>query len=280
LSALTFTLKEKPAYLVDCSPLSPDRLQGKRRSQIESIKLIVGNRKVPAKSLFEISGTDATQLSFRRSCDRLNHLGAGMTQGSMEIRGPVGDHLGRNMAGGHISVRGNAGAWTGSGMTGGRIDVLGDVGDFLGAAFPGDVHGMNSGDIFVSGNAGARVGDRMRRGLVVIEGNAGDYCGSRMLAGTIVVLGRCGVQPGFGMKRGTIVLKEAPREALNTLGYCGTLKLEVLRLLRQQLPSLNRRLRFVRSFKPLARRYVGDFAVQGKGEILILVRRHSPRRPE
>lgn len=275
MSALTFVLKEKPAYLVDCTPLTPDRLQGKRRSQIESIRLVAGNRKVPARNLFEISGTDATQICFRRSCQRLSHLGAGMTQGSIEVSGPVGDHLGRHMAGGHIKVRGNAGAWAGSGMTGGRIDVVGSVGDFLGAAFPGDVHGMNSGDIFVSGDAGARVGDRMRRGLIVIEGSAGDYCGSRMLAGTIAVLGGCGSQPGFGMKRGTIVLKETPGEQLNTLGYSGTLKMEILRILWQQLPAMNRRLRFVRAFRPLARRYVGDFAVQGKGELLILVRRRA-----
>ena len=58
--------------------------------------------------------------------------------------------------------------------------------------------------VVVRGDAGARAGDRMRRGLIIVEGRTGTHPGSRMIAGTLVVRGRAGSLPGYLMSRGSI----------------------------------------------------------------------------
>ena len=71
----------------------------------------------------------------------------------------------------------------------GRIEIAGNVGDAAGGAVPGDMRGVAGGLLLVAGNAGERLGDRMRRGQILVSGNAGDFCGTRMIAGTIAVAG-------------------------------------------------------------------------------------------
>jgi hypothetical protein len=43
-----------------------------------------------------------------------------------------------------------------------------------------------------------------------------------------------------------------------------------LRLLFKQLSSMHNRLRFLKDFGPEAERFVGDMALGGKGELLVL----------
>ena len=96
------------------------------------------------------------------------------------------------------------GVYAAAEMRGGTIHVTANVGDFLGAALPGDPAGMEEGTVLVGGDAGDRVGDRMRRGLIAVHGRLGDYAASRMIGGTIVALHGCGADPGFAMRRGTL----------------------------------------------------------------------------
>ena len=89
------------------------------------------------------------------------------------------------------------------------------------------------------------------------------------LAGTILVSGRVGESPGFGLKHGTLLLAHAPAELLATFQDCGEHALLFLTLLEKHF---QREGGPFHDFVPLAtrvRRYCGDLATGGKGEILL-----------
>lgn len=150
--------------------------------------------------------------------------------------------------------------YIGHAMSRGSIVIEGDCGDFLGA-------NMRGGHIICHGDAGDRVGDQMRRGLLLIDGSAGDYCGSRMLAGTIAVFESVGSYAGFGMKRGTILLTKLANLHI-TLQDCGTHDLPFLKLLFNAIKPLKSK--FSTHSNIRARRYCGDVACNGTGEVLVL----------
>lgn len=270
MSVLTLTLQQTPPARVDMSPVIPERLEGLKAKAVAAIKLDCGGRPLPLGELFAIEDGDASELRIRRSHPRLARIGAAMSRGAIRVGGAAGAFLGQNMRGGLIEVKGNAGEYLGSGMRGGRIDVHGDAGDRLGAPIPGEQLGLRNGVIRVRGNAGARAGDRMRRGLVVIEGDAGDYLGARMIAGTIVVLGQAGDFTGYGMGRGTLLLQRTPKSMPATFNDCGEFRLAFLQLLYRQLAETGIRPEKNRVFADTVRRYAGDLAWSGKGEVLIM----------
>lgn len=266
MSALTFTLIAETRQRIDCSPLTPDLLAGKSAAEIAAIELHCGNRKLRADSLFEIAGDDASQIVFVNSNAKLDFIGAHMKSGSITVNGDVGAYLGFQAKKAAIDVQGNAGAYAASGLSGGSIKVNGNVGDYLAAAIPGDRKGMKGGLVIVTGNAGDRAGDQMRRGIVLIEGNAGAYCASRMLAGTIGVLGSVGDYVGYGMRRGTLLLFTQPRLHA-TLQDCGSHTLPFLSLMFKSFKGLPTK--FGQMDANRVRRFAGDLASDGKGEILI-----------
>ena len=269
MSALTLTLNSLPSHSVDLSPLIPDRLTGLKKAAFESIAL--GSRALLVADLFAVTGDDAQQMIIRNSSDRLTRIGSGMTQGAITVEGNCGAYTGLGMRGGRIAVTGNAGPFSGNGMTAGGLEIRGDAGDFLGAALPGDKQGMRGGIIVVHGNVGDRAADRMRRGLILIGGDAGAYCGSRMLAVTILVSGLVGTMPGFGLRRGTLLFARQPPGLPATFQDSGEHALLFLTLLEKQLRRESER--FAR-FLPLGnrvRRYCGDLAHGGTGEILVFV---------
>jgi len=270
MSPLTFKLSIQPKFTLDVSPLIPDKLAKKNLAHIKKTKLRYGKQQVTVDQLFSVTGNDATNIQLLNSCDKLICIGHSMSYGSIEVKGHVGDFLGQYMQGGHIKVYGDAGSWAGCSMENGQIDITGNVGDYLAAGLPGDPYGMSDGLIYVSGNAGDRVGDRLRRGFIIIRGKAGDYCGSRMVAGTIIVLDKAGKYPGFGMKRGTIIMAKKPRHIAATFKSCGNLKIQFLRLLFKQLSEIGDQFSFFEKYGPEAHRFAGDLASNGKGEILIL----------
>ena len=268
MNALTFTLRALPPHCIDLSPLIPDRLASLNKAAIENIAL--GSRGLQVADLFAVSGNDAQQLIIRNSSDRLTRIGSGMTQGAITVEGDCGAYVGIGMRGGRIFVTGNAGPFVGIEMAAGGLEIRGDAGDFVGGALPGNKQGMRGGTIVVHGNAGDRAADRMRRGLILVGGDAGAYCGSRMLAGTILVSGRVGTMPGFALKRGTVLLAQQPPELSATFQDSGEHTLLFLTLLEKELRR--ERERFAR-FLPLGnqvRRYCGDLANGGTGEILVL----------
>jgi len=247
--------------------VGPDRLSALRPDDVASWKLDYGNRRARVGELFDITGQNLNDLVIRNSCKLLDAIGTGMESGNICIHGNTGDYLGRNMRGGTIEVEGDSGHGTASGMHNGTIRGNGNCGDFAGAAIPGDHQGMRGGTLLVTGNAGDRSGDRMRRGRILVEGNAGDYCGARMVAGTIAVLGKVGIAPGYAMRRGTLLFEQSPASIPPTFNDCGEHTLGFLRLLLDSFAELNSRFSQLDRNRLRVRRYAGELACDGKGEL-------------
>ncbi len=268
MSALTFTLKYRPDQRVDMSPLVCQRLAGKEHPEIAAIELQCGKRKLPVDELFTLSGFDSSQIVIKNSFDKLDFIGKELDGGNITVAGDAGAYLGMGMTSGIIKVSGDAGLYAGCELKKGYLEVSGNVGDFLGGALPGNKIGMKGGLILVKGNAGERVGDHLRRGVILIEGNAGDYCGSRMIAGTIAVMGQTGRFLGYAMRRGTLLLWQTPQLSA-TFNDCGHHTLAFLPMLFNSFKSLDSRFADSATAFNRVRRFAGDMAELGRGEILV-----------
>ena len=266
---LVLTPKAPLPARVDMSPLIPERLAGLAAKEIAALPLDCGGRPLATGELFAVSGDDPSQVVIEGGSERLDRIGQAMLRGAITVRGDAGAYLGRGMRGGSVTVGGSVGAFCGSGMKGGLVQVRGGAGDFLAAALPGEHRGMQGGTVLVHGDAGDRVGDRMRRGMVLIEGGCGDYCASRMGAGTIAVLGPVGANIGFAMRRGTVILSH-PADLPPTFNDFGAHDLGFLRLLHGAWRSLSgSRFAEFGDDAVRVRRFVGDLANAGKGEVLV-----------
>lgn len=269
MSALELVLRSAPLQRVDVGMLNPTALAGQSAADIAAIVLNVGKLTVRAGELFDIAGDDTTDIVFRGDCTMLERIGAGMKSGRITVEGDAGPYVGQGMLGGTIAVSGSAGAFCATGMKGGRIDIAGNVGESAGGAIPGEMKGMAGGLLLVGGNAGDRLGDRMRRGQILVSGNAGDYCGTRMIAGTIAVAGALGAYPAYGMKRGTLILNALPPRMLPTIVDCGVHRLGFLSLLYASWKGLPGAFGALDAGACTVRRYMGDMAVTGRGELLV-----------
>jgi formylmethanofuran dehydrogenase subunit C len=262
----TLTLKVQPAAPLEADCLSPDHCLGKTAAEIADFAVMCGNETSRLGDWFTVTGA-GDDLVVEGNLARVKHIGAGMRQGRLRVRGDAGMHLGANMHGGEIIVEGNAGDWAGTEMTGGLLRIQGHAGHGLGGAYRGGRRGMNRGLIIVEGNAGNEVGATMRRGLIVVLGDVGDFAGAFSTAGTILVFGRLGARPGAGMKRGTIVAFNPP-ELLPTFRYDCVYQPGFLRLIIQSLRAHGVAIKdeyLTGSY----RRYSGDLNALGKGEILV-----------
>jgi formylmethanofuran dehydrogenase subunit C len=268
MSALTLTLKQRTDQRVDMSPLSCHLLAGKDPAEIAAIELQNGKRKVRVGELFTISGDDTHNLVIRNSFGKLDYIGKDLQGGKISVEGSAGAYLALGMKSGHVGVSGDVGIFAACEMKSGMVIIDGNAGDFLGGALPGNKQGMRGGLVLVKGNAGERVGDHLRRGTILIEGDAGDYCGSRMLAGTIAVLGKTGRHLGYAMNRGTVLLWNAP-EIPATFNDCGTHTLAFLPMLFASFKNLDSKFAHSGIAFNRARRYGGDVAAVGRGEILV-----------
>jgi formylmethanofuran dehydrogenase subunit C len=268
MSALTFTLKHRPDQRVDLSPLVCHNLEGKEIAEIAALELQSGKAKLRVDSLFNISGGDAQNIVIKNSFGKLDFIGKELNGGSIRVEGDAGAYLGMGMKSGNIRVTGNAGLYAACEIKKGTIEIDGDAGDFLGGALPGNKMGMKGGTVLVKGNVGVRAGDHMRRGTILIEGNAGDYCGSRMTAGTIAVMGQTGRYLGYAMRRGTLLLWNQPQLS-PTFNDCGAHTLGFLPMLFASFKSLNSRFADAAVGFNRVRRYAGDMAEMGRGEVLV-----------
>jgi len=82
-----------------------------------------------------------------------------------------------------------------------------------------------------------------------------------------VALGRAGPLPGYLMKRGTIVLGADCEEWSPTFIDCGVHALVAMRLMADFVGGVSRRA--AAGLRTPLRRYAGDMAALGKGEILV-----------
>ena len=267
MKPFVFTLRQEPAQRVDLSALAPDRIAGRSAAEIEKIE--IGTTKAPIRvgDVFRVDAGDPGVVRFEGGSARFDQVGAKLLPGhSVHVDGDVGAQLGRLAKGGRIVVTGSAGAYAASGNAGALIEIGGNAGDFLAAPLAGELAGMSGGRVIVRGNAGARAGDRLRRGVIVIEGDAGEDLGSRLIAGSIVVLGAAAGRVGYLNRRGTIILAKV-REPGPTYVDCGEHILTFAGLFARSLMADSPRAAEI--LKGKLRRYGGDTAVYGKGEILI-----------
>jgi formylmethanofuran dehydrogenase subunit C len=263
---LTFTLIAEPPERLDLSPLTPHRLAGLSRADIARIRLGQTKRASVVGDIFRFSGGDVSDIVFDGGSARFDRVAEGLTEGTIRVIGDAGAQLGRRIRDGRVIVEGSAGPHAGSGMRGGHIEVTGNAGDHLGAPLAGELAGMNGGVVVVHGKAGAFAADRLRRGLIAILKGAGDHAGCRMIAGTLVIAGGAGAMPGYLMRRGSILLDRAPKSLSPSFVECGSPDSVFAALLDRHLITEGILKRPVLGRAP--RRFGGDNAVLGKGEIL------------
>lgn len=198
--------------------------------------------------VFELKGEPMGRIRFTGDLVNADRLGAGMTEGEVVVESSLGNESGLALAGGSIVIEG-------------------DVGPRAGAAPLGFKRGMTGGELIVRGSAGPGAGATMRRGLLVIGRKAGEQTGLGMIAGTIAVFGAAGADSGLWSKRGTVIalgqITPPP-----TYVYACTYQPVHLRLLLTRLGRLYGLPVRPRHLKGFYRRYSGDMAELGKGEIL------------
>jgi formylmethanofuran dehydrogenase subunit C len=266
VNALTFTLVGEPLERLDLSGLTPERLAGKGRRDIENIRIGMSRRGSLVGDLFRVAGTDTSNIVFEGGSSRFDKLAEGMQDGSIRVVGSAGAQAGRAIRGGTLTIEGDAGPHAASCMRGGRIEIYGNAGDRLGAPLAGELAGMNGGVAIVRGKAGAFAADRMRRGLIAVLKGTGDHAGSRMIAGTLVVAGGTGEMPGYLMRRGSVLLDRAPTKLSPSFVECGAPDSVFATVIDRYLVREGILKRPLLGRTP--RRYGGDNAVLGLGEIL------------
>lgn len=267
MSGLVFRPIAASEERLDLSQLTPSRLAGLAAADIARIPVGSSTRKLTVGDAFAVSGKAGDRVTILAGTSRLDFVGADLDQGTVVVEGDVGAYAGRGMRGGRLEIKGDAGAWLASGLAGGIVYVRGSAGGFVGGQRPGDRFGMVGGIVIIEGHSGDRTGDRMRRGTIIVRGRCGANAGSQMIGGTIWAEQGFGPGPGLLMRRGTL-LGPSVEKLLPTFVDTGRHDLVILRILTRYLEA---------SLGPLAprplsgavRKYAGDLATIGKGEILI-----------
>ncbi len=129
----------------------------------------------------------------------------------IELEGSSGQSLGAFIpAGMTLRLTGDTNDYAGKGLSGGRI-VIKPSPDATFASdeniIAGNVigYGATSGEIFISGVVGERLGVRNSGATIVVEG-AGDHACEYMTGGVVVVIGDVGRNLAAGMSGGTLYL--------------------------------------------------------------------------
>jgi formylmethanofuran dehydrogenase subunit C len=209
---------------------------------------MVGRGTVPLGELCSVSGDPDGTIRFEGEFGTARRLGAALTAGTVVIDGHAGDEVAL-------------------GMTGGSIEVHGDAGARAGAALPESRRGMSGGELVVHGSVGEGAGALMRRGLLAVGGAVGHLAGAGMLAGTILALGAFGNAAGLWSKRGSLVALDSITIP-PTYRYACTYRPGYLRLTFTRLRQRYGLRIEDRHVAGRYRRYSGDLAELGKGEIL------------
>lgn len=273
MSKTLLTVKERPHVPLEAEVLTPDVIAPLGHDAVRALPVLLGKRQYRLDDFFAVEGPASEELEIRGNVGRVKWIGRAMTRGRITIHGDAGMHLGAYMKGGTIEVTGNASDWVGAEMTGGLIRIHGNAGGQIGAAYRGSLSGMKDGTILIGGSAGIEVGMRMRRGIIAVTGPVRDFAGLQMKGGTLVLLGGAEIRTGAWMTRGTIVSLK-PIALLPTFASACTYNPPFLRLYARHLKTLGIALPH-EGQDGMYRRYTGDAAVPGKGEILVW----QPPRP-
>jgi formylmethanofuran dehydrogenase subunit C len=265
MSTTTLILKERPTVPVEAELLTPDVIAPLRHEEVCALPVVVGKRQRRVDDFFEVEGAGSEDITIRGDAGRIKWIGRGMTRGRITIEGNAGMHLGAYMKGGAIDVSGDASDWVGGEMVDGTIHIHGNAGGQVGAAYRGSLSGMKGGTILIDGSAGIELGMRMRRGVIAVKGPVKDFAGLQMKGGTIVLMGGAEIRTGAWMVRGTII-SLTPIRLLPTFLYACAYNPAFLSI-------YARRLKLDGFDIPYGdgsyRRFTGDSAVPGKGEIFV-----------
>lgn len=264
---LTFKLRAAPTERLNLSALIPGRLAAMTTAEIEALDIGTGPHAVRVGDAFAISGTPGDTVVFEGGSSRLDFIGETHAGGTIIVDGDAGAYAARRMRAGRLDIRGSAGAFLASSLVDGIVTVAGSAGDHLGAPRPGEKDGIAGGTVIVSGPIGDDCATRMRRGLVVSKSTIGAKAGNRMMGGTIWAAGGFGASAGVQMRRGTLI---SPRldDPLPTFLDCGVHDLGILRIMSRHYSATLGDLAPVLPTGPM-RRYAGDMAHLGRGEILV-----------
>lgn len=266
MSAMRFVLRAPPPQRLDMSPLTPDRLAGMDIAAIERLALHTTREVARVGDVFAVHAGDPASMVIEGGSARFDRIGAAMRSGTLRLDGAAGAYAGRKLAGGRLTITGDAGPFAASGMIGGHIEIGGNAGARLGGPMAGERTGMRGGTVIVHGRAGERAAERLRRGLVIIGGDAGQHAGCAMVAGTLVICSEAADGVGVLMRRGTIVLGRTALLAPTFLALGGG-DLVFRRLLTRALEPLHAEAAAL--VAAATRRYGGDMATIGKGEIFM-----------
>jgi formylmethanofuran dehydrogenase subunit C len=253
---------------VDASVVSPDRMLGLTRSEIERLEIRVGNRLAALAEFFAVDG-DANQpeIVIEGDCTSCRNLGSGMANGLLRVEGHGGQYLGSRMSGGRIEVQGSSGDGPGAEMSGGLIDVQGDAGAHIGSFGAGAGRGQQGGTILVQGNAWEAAGMQMRRGVLAIKGNAGRLAGAYAQGGTLLIGKTAGDRLGFGLKLGSIIVTGWAPQGLTSFAYDGCFQPTYLGVLARHLERCGFE-RLEELYNGCFASHRGDLAYGGRGEVL------------
>jgi formylmethanofuran dehydrogenase subunit C len=264
---IALTLKEQPPVPLEAEVLSPDVMAPLSHDAIRALPVFLGKRQCRLDVFFDVEGAASDTLEIRGDLAKVKWIGRSMSRGRIAIEGNAGMHLGAGMKGGTIEVSGNASDWVGAEMTDGFIRVRGNAGGQVGAAYRGSPSGMKGGTILIGGSAGLEVGMRMRRGVIAVGGPVRDFAALQMKGGTIVLQSGAELRTGAWMIRGTVVSLAAIR-LLPTFSFACAYNPAFLRLYAQYLGRLGVSIP-IGPGEGAYKRYTGDTAVPGKGEILV-----------
>ena len=261
---LSLILKEPPTVPLEAECLSPDVVAALKNDAIRALPVMHGKRQHRLEDFFAVEGDGSEEIEIRGDLTKVKWIGRAMSRGRIRIAGNVGMHLGAYMKNGTIEVSGNTSDWVGGEMTGGMIHIRGNAGGQLGSAYRGSTSGMSGGTILVEGSAGIELGMRMKRGLIAVRGPVRDFAGLQMKGGTIVLMSGAELRAGAWMQRGTIISLK-PLHVMPTFAYACTYTPSFLGIYSKHLNTLG----FAIPPRGAYRRYIGDAAVPGKGELLV-----------
>jgi len=264
---LTVTLKEPTSVPLEAEALSPDVLAPLKHDAICALPVLLGKRSMRLDDFFTVEGDGSEEIELRGDLTKVKWIGQHMTRGKIRIVGNVGMHLGAYMKGGSIEVTGNATDWVGGEMSGGSIHIGGNAGGQLGCAYRGSMSGMSGGTILVEGSAGIELGMRMKRGLIAVRGPVRDFAGLQMKGGTIVLMSGAELRTGAWMQRGTIISMK-PLRLLPTFAHACDYNPMFMGIYTKHLTTLGFSVPHEVT-QGAYRRYTGDAAVPGKGELLV-----------
>lgn len=267
MSALSLRLTTTPAERLDMSRLVPARLAGLSASEIAGLALGDSDRAPCVGDYFKIEGNGGDTLVIETSSDRLDYIGKELATGTIIVEGDAGAYAGRKMNGGRLEIRGNAGPFLASSLQDGLVIVGRSAGDYLGAPLRGDRDGISGGTVVVNGDIGSSAGARMRRGTIIAKGRVGAAAGERMMGGTIWACTGFGTDAGIQMRRGTLIGPSVD-QMRPTFVDCGLHELGILAIMGRYFKDLLGDLAPA-PVKGEVRRFAGDMASLGRGEILI-----------